>query len=93
MLNKPKWLTRKTAANRQVQIPEQKPSRGRKKQGPFFRKRVIVKDATRYNLFSDFRHSRFFEVQVQEDTEGGQGFHVGLKAVHLDNILVQGAIC
>ena len=53
MLNKPKWLTRKTAANLQVQIPEQRPFRGRKKQGPFFRKRVIVKDATMYALVID----------------------------------------
>ena len=53
MVNNPKWLTRKTAANLQVQMPEQKPSRGMKKQGPFFRKRVIVKDATTYAFVMD----------------------------------------
>ena len=33
-------------------MPEKKPSLGRKKQGPFFRKRVMVKDATQYALVS-----------------------------------------
>ena len=45
-------LTRKAAQNFKVQMPEKKPSLGRKKQGPFFRKRVMVKDATRYALVS-----------------------------------------
>ena len=53
LVNNPKWLTRKTAANLQVQMPEQKPSLGRKKQGPFFRKRVCAKDATMYALVMD----------------------------------------
>ena len=45
-------LTRKAAQNFKVQMPENKPSLGRKKQGPFFRKRVMVKDATKYALVS-----------------------------------------
>ena len=45
-------FTMKTAQNFQVQMPEKKPSLGRKKQGPFFRKRVMVKDATQYALVS-----------------------------------------
>ena len=45
-------MTRRTAQNFHVKMPEKKPSLGRKKQGPFFRKRVIVKDETKYALVS-----------------------------------------
>ena len=44
-------LTRKTAQNFQAK----KPSLGRKKQGPFFRKRVIVKHETKEVLFAEER--------------------------------------
>ena len=52
MLYRLYWLTRRTAQNFQVNIPEKKPPLGRKKQGPFLRKIVIVKDATQYALVS-----------------------------------------
>ena len=72
MLCRLKLLTRKAAQNFNVQMPEKKPSLGRKKQGPFFRKRVMVKDATRYDWNVEWKKAGSTKLKYKRTKRDGK---------------------